>query len=214
LKIDKKSLCLYLVTDRAWLKNNSLADQIETAVKSGVTFVQLREKKLLQPDFITLAKKIKRITDACQIPFVINDNIEVAMAMDADGVHVGQKDMNARDVRKIIGDDKILGVSAQTVDQALAAEDCGADYLGVGAVFGTDTKPDAQRVSFDTLRQITQQVQIPVVAIGGINETNILSLKGRHIDGVAVVSAILAQPDIGAAARNLKKLAKALTEGA
>jgi thiamine-phosphate pyrophosphorylase len=205
---------LYLVTDRAWLKNNSLADQIESAVKAGVTFVQLREKKLLQPDFITLAKKIKRITDACQIPFVINDNIEVAMAMDADGVHVGQKDMNARDVRKIIGKDKILGVSAQTVDQALAAEDCGADYLGVGAVFGTDTKPDAQRVSIDTLRQITQQVQIPVVAIGGINETNILSLKGRHIDGVAVVSAILAQPNIGAAARNLKKLAKALTEGA
>jgi thiamine-phosphate pyrophosphorylase len=212
LKIDKKSLCLYLVTDRTWLKDNSLADQIETAVKSGVTFVQLREKKLSLKDFITLAEKIKSITDAFQIPFVINDNIEVAMAMDADGVHVGQQDMNARDVRKIIGDDKILGVSAQTVEQALAAERCGADYLGVGAVFGTDTKLDAQRVSFDTLTQITHQVQIPVVAIGGINETNILTLKGRHIDGVAVVSAILAQPDICAATRNLKKLAEALTE--
>ena len=212
MKIDKKSLCLYLVTDRAWLKENALADQIETAVKSGVTFVQLREKKLALKDFIKMAEKIKRITDACQVPFVINDNIEVALAIDADGVHVGQQDMNARDVRKIIGNDKILGVSAQTVEHALAAERCGADYLGVGAVFGTDTKLDAQRVSRDTLKEITKRVRIPVVAIGGIDETNILTLKGSHIEGVAVVSAILAKPDICAATRNLKKLAQALTQ--
>ena len=159
-----------------------------------------------------MAEKIKRITDACQVPFVINDNIEVALAIDADGVHVGQQDMNARDVRNIIGNHKILGVSAQTVEQALAAERCGADYLGVGAVFGTDTKPDAQRVSFDTLKEITRQVRIPAVAIGGINETNILTLKESHSDGVAVVSAILAKPDICAATRNLKKLAQAITE--
>jgi thiamine-phosphate pyrophosphorylase len=214
LKINKKSLCLYLVTDRAWLKENSLADQIERAVKSGVTFIQLREKKLALTEFIREAKKIKRIADAYHIPFVINDNIDVAMEIDADGVHVGQNDMNARDVRKMIGKDKILGVSAQTVEQALGAENCGADYLGVGAVFNTDTKLDAQNVSFDTLKEITKCVRIPVVAIGGINETNILNLKGSHIDGVAVVSAILARPDICIATENLKKLAKEMTEGA
>ncbi|MDY0223740.1 MAG: thiamine phosphate synthase, partial [Desulfobacterium sp.] len=145
------------------------------------------------------------------IPFVINDNIDVALEIDADGVHVGQNDMNAREVRKLIGKDKILGVSAQTVGQALAAENSGADYLGVGAVFNTDTKHDAQTISFDTLKEITKSVQIPVVAIGGINEKNILNLKGSHIDGVAVVSAILSRPDICLATQNLKKLAQALT---
>jgi len=208
LKINKKSLCLYLVTDRAWLKEESLADQVEQAVKSGATFIQLREKKLALTEFIREAKKIKLIADAYHIPFVINDNIDVAMEIDADGVHVGQNDMNARDVRKIIGKHKILGVSAETVEQALTAEDCGADYLGVGAVFNTDTKLDAQSVSFDTLKEITKRVRIPVVAIGGINETNILKLKGSHIDGVAVVSAILDRPDICLATRNLKKLAE------
>lgn len=208
MKINKKSLCLYLVTDRAWLKEESLADQVEQAVKSGATFIQLREKKLALTEFIREAKKIKLIADAYHIPFVINDNIDVAMEIDADGVHVGQNDMNARDVRKIIGKHKILGVSAETVEQALTAEDCGADYLGVGAVFNTDTKLDAQSVSFDTLKEITKRVRIPVVAIGGINETNILKLKGSHIDGVAVVSAILDRPDICLATRNLKKLAE------
>lgn len=214
MKINKKSLCLYLVTDRAWLKEESLADQVEQAVKSGATFIQLREKKLALTEFIREAKKIKLIADAYHIPFVINDNIDVAMEIDADGVHVGQNDMNARDVRKIIGKHKILGVSAETVEQALTAEDCGADYLGVGAVFNTDTKLDAQSISFDTLKEITKRVRIPVVAIGGINENNILKLKGSHIDGVAVVSAILDRPDICLATRNLKKLAEALTEGA
>jgi thiamine-phosphate pyrophosphorylase len=214
LKINKKSLCLYLVTDRAWLKEESLADQIEQAVKSGATFIQLREKKLAPTEFIREAKKIKIIADAYHIPFVINDNIDVAMEIDADGVHVGQNDMNARDVRKMIGKDKILGVSAQTVEQALSAESCGADYLGVGAVFNTNTKLDAQSVSFDILKEITRRVRIPVVAIGGINEKNILKLKGSHIDGVAVVSAILARPDICLATEHLKKLAEELTEGA
>lgn len=214
MKINKKSLCLYLVTDRAWLKEESLADQVEQAVKSGATFIQLREKKLTLTEFIREAKKIKLIADAYHIPFVINDNIDVAMAIDADGVHVGQTDMDARDVRKIIGNDKILGVSVRTVEQALTAQNCGADYLGVGAVFPTETKLDADKVSFDTLREITKRVRIPVVAIGGIDENNILDLKGNHIDGVAVVSAILAKPDICLATQNLKKLAEALTEGA
>jgi thiamine-phosphate pyrophosphorylase len=214
LKINKKSLCLYLVTDRAWLKENSLVEEIEKAVKSGVTFLQLREKKMPLTEFITEAKKIKIIADAYHIPFVINDNIDVAMAIDADGVHVGQTDMDARDVRKMIGNDKILGVSVRTVEQALTAQNCGADYLGVGAVFPTETKLDADKVSFDTLKAITKRVTIPVVAIGGIDENNILKLKGSHIDGVAVVSAILARPDICLATQNLKKLAEALTEGA
>jgi thiamine-phosphate pyrophosphorylase len=211
LKINKRSLCLYLVTDRAWAKEKSLSGQIEQAVKSGVTFIQLREKNLSRAEFIQEAKKIKLIAHAYHIPFVINDNIDVALEIDADGVHVGQNDMNAREVRKLIGKDKILGVSAQTVGQALAAENSGADYLGVGAVFNTDTKHDAQTISFDTLKEITKSVQIPVVAIGGINEKNILNLKGSHIDGVAVVSAILSRPDICLATQNLKKLAQALT---
>lgn len=214
MKINKKSLCLYLVTDRTWLKEKSLSGQIERAVKSGVTFIQLREKELALAEFIREAKKIKMIADAYHIPFVINDNIDVAMEIGADGVHVGQNDMNARDVRKMIGKDKILGVSAQTVEQALSAENCGADYLGVGAVFNTDTKIDAQSVSFGTLKEITKRVRIPVVAIGGINENNILKLKGSHIDGVAVVSAILARPDICLATENLKKLAEEMTGGA
>ncbi len=214
MKLDKKSLCLYLVTDRAWLKEKSLAEEIEQAVKSGATFIQLREKKLSLAEFITEAKKIKIMADAYHIPFVINDNIDVAMEIDADGVHVGQNDMNAKDVRKRIGKHKILGVSAQTVEQALTAENCGADYLGVGAVFPTDTKLDADKVSFDTLKEITRTVTIPVVAIGGINEKNILKLKGSHIDGVAVVSAIFARPDICLATQNLKKLSQEMTGGA
>lgn len=208
MKLDKKSLCLYLVTDRAWLKEKSLVEEIEKAVKSGVTFVQLREKNMPLAEFITEAKQIKILTDKYHIPFVINDNIDVAMEIDADGVHVGQNDMNARDVRKRIGENKILGVSAQTVEQAVTAEKYGADYLGVGAVFSTQTKLDSDKLSFDTLKAITKMVTIPVVAIGGINENNILTLKGSYIDGVAVVSAILDRPDICLATRNLKNLAE------
>lgn len=202
------------MTDRAWLKEKSLVEEIEKAITSGVTFVQLREKNMPLTECITEAKQIKTLTDTYHIPFVINDNIDVAMEIDADGVHVGQNDMHAREVRKRIGENKILGVSAQTVEQAVTAEKCGADYLGVGAVFSTQTKLDADKISFDTLKAITKMVTIPVVAIGGIDENNILQLKGSDIDGVAVVSAIFDRPDICLATRNLKRIAEEMIDNA
>lgn len=207
MKVDKASLLLYAVTDRTWLGCNSIADQMEDAIKAGATFVQLREKQLDFAAFLELAKAIKVVTDLYAIPFVINDNIEVALACGADGVHVGQHDLAAGDVRKRIGEDKILGVSVQTVEQAVLAERCGADYLGVGAVFSTSTKQDADAVSFATLREICAAVAIPVVAIGGISKENVLALSGSGVDGIAVVSAIFAQPDIAIAAAELRRLA-------
>lgn len=207
MKLDKTSLLLYAVTDRMWLGSNSLMDQTEAAIKSGVTFVQLREKNLDFESFLKQAKEIKTLTDAYNIPFVINDNVEIALACDADGVHVGQEDMEARDVRRLIGEEKILGISVFTVEQAILAEKNGADYLGVGAMFTTKTKSDADAVTFDTLREICAAVTIPVVAIGGINEKNISLLDGSGIVGVAVVSAIFAQPDIAGATARLRQLA-------
>jgi thiamine-phosphate pyrophosphorylase len=208
LKVDKNSLLLYVVTDRSWLGENLLEDQVEEIIQAGASFIQLREKELSFNEFVRVGKKIKEITGENKIPFVINDNIEVALALDADGVHVGQSDMNARNVRALIGEDKILGVSVRTVEQALLAIEHGADYLGVGAVFSTSTKNDAEDVAFETLRAICDAVSIPVVAIGGINEKNIMELKGTGIDGVAVVSAIFAKPDVGAATRELLARAK------
>jgi thiamine-phosphate pyrophosphorylase len=198
---------LYAVTDRAWLESSTLASQVEEAIKAGVTFVQLREKNLNFDEFVNQAREIKKVTDRYNVPFVINDNIEVALACGADGVHVGQSDMAAMDVRRRIGADKIIGVSAQTVDQALLAEKNGADYLGVGAMFTTSTKLDANEVTFDTLKAICGAASIPVVAIGGINEGNILKLSGCGAAGAAVVSAIFAQPDIYAATKRLAELA-------
>lgn len=212
MKCDKSSLLLYAVTDRLWLGGNSLAAQVEEAIKAGVTFVQLREKELDFESFVSIANEIKAVTDKYHIPFVINDNVEVAVACGADGVHVGQSDMAACDVRKLIGENKILGVSAQTVEQALFAEQNGADYLGVGAVFSTSTKADADDVSFETLKAICEAVKIPVVAIGGISRENVLKLKGSGIDGIAVVSAIFAQPDIAAASRELRQLIEELVK--
>ncbi len=208
MKVDKNSLLLYVVTDRSWLGENLLEDQVEEIIQAGASFIQLREKELSFNEFVRVGKKIKEITGENKIPFVINDNIEVALALDADGVHVGQSDMNARNVRALIGEDKILGVSVRTVEQALLAIEHGADYLGVGAVFSTSTKNDAEDVAFETLRAICDAVSIPVVAIGGINEKNIMELKGTGIDGVAVVSAIFAKPDVGAATRELLARAK------
>lgn len=212
MKVDKTSMLLYAVTDRMWLGSNSLTAQVEDAIKSGVTFVQLREKNLDFELFLKQAKEIKAVTDQYRIPFVINDNVEVALACGADGVHVGQHDIKARDVRKLIGNDKILGVSVQTVGQAVLAEKSGVDYLGVGAVFSTSTKPDADTVSFNTLKEICAAVTIPVVAIGGIDKDNILGLCGSGIDGIAVVSAIFAQPDIAAATSQLRQLAGIMVE--
>jgi thiamine-phosphate pyrophosphorylase len=208
LKLDKRSLLLYAVTDRTWLGGRTLADAVHDALEGGATFLQLREKNLDDDSFLQLALEIKEIAAKYKVPFVINDNINVALACGADGVHVGQKDMAAKDVRKIIGSDKILGVSAQTVEQAVAAEENGADYLGVGSVFSTSTKLDADAVSFETLKEICQAVSIPVVAIGGINKDNARKLKGSGIDGIAVVSAIFAQENIREAAAELRQIAR------
>lgn len=206
MKVDKSSMLLYAVTDRTWLKGRSLTDVVEETIKAGVTFLQLREKNLDYASFLQLAKEIKSVTDKYKIPYVINDNVEVAMAAGADGVHVGQDDMDPQDVRRIIGPDKILGVSVQTVKQAVLAEESGADYIGVGTVFPTSTKLDAEAVSFETLKKICKAVSIPVVAIGGINKDNAMKLAGSGIDGIAVVSAIFAREDITAAARELREV--------
>lgn len=206
MKCDKKSLLLYAVTDRTWLNDDTLYEQVEKAIKGGVTFVQLREKNLDEESFLNEALKIQKLCRKYDIPFVINDNVEIARKINADGVHVGQSDMGATNVRDILGDDKIIGVSVQTVEQAVIAEKQGADYLGVGAVFPTGSKEDAEDVSYETLRAICEAVHIPVVAIGGISADNVLTLKGSGISGIAVISAIFAAENIEFATKSLKQL--------
>ena len=212
MKCDKKDLLLYAVTDRAWLNGETLYEQVEKAIKGGATFIQLREKKLGEAEFLEEAKEIKKLCDAYKVPFVINDNVEIAVAMDADGVHVGQSDMEAGDVREKLGPDKIIGVSAQTVEQALLAEKRGADYLGVGAVFATGSKDDADDVSHEALKAICEAVKIPVIAIGGISKHNVMELSGSGICGIAVISAIFAQPDIEAATKELKEITEEMVK--
>ncbi len=208
----REDLLLYGVTDRSWLNGKSLYSQVEGALKGGVTFLQLREKELDQEHFLREAVEIRGLCRKYQVPFIINDNVEIALEMNADGVHVGQSDMEAGKVREKLGPDKIIGVSARTVEQALLAEQRGADYLGVGAVFPTGTKLDAGDVSFETLRDICRAVSIPVVAIGGITGENFGELKGSGIAGIAVVSAIFAREDTEAAAGELKKKMLEMTE--
>lgn len=209
----KEDLLLYAVTDRSWLKGESLYDQVEKALKGGATFIQLREKELNEEAFYQEAVELKQLCRSYQVPFVINDNVEIAKKMDADGVHVGQSDMAACDVRKILGEDKILGVSAQTVEQALLAEQMGADYLGVGAVFPTGTKTDAVEVEAETLKAICEAVKIPVIAIGGIKADNLAELSGSGICGIAVVSAIFAAEDITETTRVLREKTLKMIEG-
>jgi len=206
MKLDKKDLLLYAVTDRSWLGGDTLASAVEKALKGGATIVQLREKELEYGRFLEEAGEIKELCKKYGVPFIINDNVDIALAVDADGVHVGQKDMEAGDARRLIGSERILGVSVQTVEQAILAEKRGADYLGVGAVFPTGSKADAEHVSRETLKEICRAVSIPVVAIGGINRDNILELSGTGICGIAVISAIFASPDIEKAAAELKEL--------
>lgn len=205
MNCDKKNLLLYAVTDRSWLGTESLYSQVKKAIDGGVTFVQLREKELAQEAFYKEALEIQALCREKNIPFVINDNVALAKEIDADGVHVGQEDMEAGDVRSLLGPDKIIGVSAHSVEEALLAEKRGADYLGVGAAFSTNSKKDVSCISHETIRDICQAVQIPVIAIGGINETNIEELKGTGICGVAVISAIFAKKDITGAARTLRE---------
>lgn len=201
----RDSLVLYAVTDRTWLNGRTLKEQVEEALRGGVTMVQLREKELPENEFEKEALEIKELCRKYNVPFIINDNVNLAVKVNADGVHVGQSDMKALDVRKILGPDKIIGVTAKTVDQAVKAMEAGADYLGSGAVFGSSTKTDTERLDHNILRQICESVTIPVVAIGGITAENVEALKGRKIAGVAVVSAVFGQPDIESATKELKK---------
>ena len=212
MKVDKSTMLLYVVTDRSWLGNQLFEHQIEEILKARATFLQLREKELDQENFLQEAKRIKVITDQYRVPFVINDNIKVALAANADGIHIGQEDLSIKEVRAKLGADKIIGVSAQTVEQAILAQKQGADYIGVGAVFSTSTKQDARDVSYETLKDICQAVRIPVVAIGGINEGNIMKLKGSKVDGVAVISAIFAKPEVGKATAELLELSRKMVE--
>ena len=204
MKCADKDLLLYAVTDRYWLGERTLHDVVKESLDGGVTFVQLREKHLDQAHFLEEAKDLKMLCKAYNVPFVINDNVDIALEMDADGVHVGQSDMEAGDVRAKLGPDKIIGVSAQTVEQAVLAEKRGADYLGVGAVFPTNSKYDATDVSYETLKAICQAVSIPVIAIGGITKDNVEELSGSGICGIAVISAIYGQKNIKDATANLK----------
>lgn len=209
MRLSKELFSLYAVTDRKWLRlGEHLSDKVEQAIQGGATIVQLREKDLEYESFLRQAQELKQVTQKYKIPLIVNDCVDIALAMDADGVHVGQSDMNVSLVREKLGADKILGVSAQTVAQAIAAEAAGADYLGVGAMFPTNSKGDAIEVTFETLKSICKAVEIPVVAIGGITLNNLNALKGTGIAGVAVISAVFAEPEICQAARLLKERCK------
>lgn len=212
MRLDKKDLVLYAVTDRHWLNGETLYSQVEKALKGGATFVQLREKNLQEEEFLKEAIEIGKLCRAYKVPFVINDNVEIAKKAGADGVHVGQSDMEALDVRSILGEDKIIGVTAKTVEQALRAQEHGADYLGVGAVFGTTSKADATKLDLKVLKEICETVEIPVVAIGGITDENVTELAGNGICGVAVISAIFGQNDVEKATKKLKKKVEGILE--
>ena len=208
MTVDRRDMLLYAVTDRSWLGKQTLYSQVEQALKGGATFIQLTQKKLNEAVFFSEALELKQLCKKYHVPFVINDNVELAKKVNADGVHVGQSDMGAKEVRKLLGADKIIGVSAGTVEEALLAQTEGADYLGVGAVFHTGTKSDADAVSHDTLKAICAAVTIPVVAIGGITKENVEELKESGIAGIAVVSAIFACENIEKATEELKQAVK------
>ena len=203
--MNKDALSLYGITDRYWLNGRPLIHDVQLALEGGVTMIQLREKNLDEESFYREAIEIKDLCKKFHVPFIINDNVELAKKVDADGIHVGQNDMAAQDVRAIIGPDKILGVSTQTVEEALLAQKMGADYLGVGAVFPTGSKDDCWVLSHDLCREICSAVTIPVVAIGGINLGNISKLSGLGFSGISLISAIFGQDDIKSAAMKLKK---------
>ena len=202
----KPDYSLYLVTDRMRMSTRTLGEAVEQAVIGGGTLVQFREKEIPALDFYMLALEIKKITDRYGIPLIINDRIDIAMAAGAAGVHIGQQDIPADIARKVIGRDMLLGVSVGSVAEAIDAVKAGADYLGVGAMFPTGTKPDAGFVSMEELGRIRKAVDIPIVVIGGINRENAMLFRPMGVDGLAVVSAVIAQPDIKASAADLKSL--------
>lgn len=197
---------IYLVTDRDLMSTETLEEAVEQAIIGGCTLVQLREKDCSSLDFYSTAVKIKEITDKYKVPLLINDRLDIALAVDATGVHVGQSDLPVSVVRKIIGEDKIIGISAATLEEALQGEKDGADYLGVGAMYGTGTKKDANSTSIEELKKIRENVSLPIVVIGGINEERVKDFKGTGIDGLAIVSAIIAKKDIATAAKKIKRL--------
>ena len=207
MKVNREAMRLYAVTDRAWLKEGqTLTSAVEDAIKGGATFIQLREKNAPYAEVKSIALELKSLCAKYSVPFVIDDDVALAKEIDADGVHIGQSDMELKSARMILGSDKIIGVSADTVDSALTAERRGADYIGVGAVFHTDTKTDATAVSREVIRNITGAVTIPVVAIGGIKKDNTPELAGLGLDGIAVVSAIFAAEDVYSAAKELRAI--------
>lgn len=208
MKCDKKAMLLYAVTDRAWVGKQSLYEQVEAALKGGATCIQLREKDLEEEEFLAEAMEIATLCKRWKVPFFVNDNVEIAIQCDADGVHVGQDDMAVAKVRQRVGKDKMIGVSVHSVEEALEAVKNGADCLGVGAMFSTSTKTDAKVLSKEVLRDICSAVEIPVVAIGGIGKHNIAELKGTGVDGVALVSAIFGAEDIEKECRLLRKLSE------
>ena len=212
MKCDRQTMRLYAVTDRAWVGRQTLPEQVEAALKGGATCVQLREKELDGAAFLEEAKVLTALCRRYGVPLIINDNVEVALASGADGVHVGQEDLTVEQVRRMAGDRLIVGVSAHSVEQALAAQAGGADYLGVGAVFATATKSDAHVLPRETLAEICRAVDIPVVAIGGIGEDNLLQLAGTGVDGAALVSAIFSAPDIEGQCRKLRALSERMVK--
>ncbi len=208
MKCDKKTMLLYAVTDRTWTGTETLYEQVEAALRGGVTCVQLREKELSDEEFLKEAVKIKALCKKYKVPLFINDNVDVAIKCGADGIHVGQDDMEIGMVRALVGEDTIIGVSVHTVEEALEAVKNGADCLGVGAMFSTSTKLDASVLSMQTLYDICHSVDVPVVAIGGLGKHNIASLSGAGVSGVALVSAIFAAEDIESECKELYQLSK------
>ena len=207
MRCDKRHMLLYAVTDRTWTREQTLYEQVEAALKGGVTCVQLREKELDEAAFLREAKSICALCRRYGVPFIVNDNVDIALACGADGIHVGQEDLAAGEVRRRVGDNMILGVSVHSVGEACHAVRDGADYLGLGAVFPTSTKTDADQMPNETLQAIGNAVDVPIVAIGGINRDNLLKLAGSGVDGVALISAIFSAKDIESTCRELRVLA-------
>ncbi|HIW49613.1 MAG TPA: thiamine phosphate synthase [Candidatus Blautia intestinavium] len=209
----RRAMLLYAITDRSWLKEGeSLTDVCREVLDNGATFLQIREKDLDKENFEKEAAELKKLCEKYRVPFVVNDNVQIALDIDADGVHVGQSDIKGRDIRSLIGPDKILGISAGTAEEAVAAEKAGADYIGVGAVFGTSTKKDARNLSIEKLREICGAVSIPAVAIGGISRENVSELDGSGASGIAVISAIFGAGEPGKATGELLKLAEEMVK--
>ena len=204
MKLDKKDLLLYGVTDSHYLNGRKLCELVEDAILGGVTMIQIREKEMSHEEFKQEALEVQQVCQKYHVPLLINDDVKLCKEIDADGVHIGQDDLDLKETRKLLGEDKIIGVSAHNMEEAKNAYEDGADYLGVGAIFSTQTKNDAQDVSMKTLNEICQKVDIPVVAIGGINQTNVLEFMGIALDGVAIVSSIFGSEDIQKASGLLK----------